>query len=1067
MNSIECKCAVFDLDGVVTETAKLHFKAWKATFDEYLERRAEQGDGDFEEFSYEDDYIPFVDGRPRYQGVKAFLESRDIDIPYGRPSDGPETETICGVGNKKNETFRRLVSEEGVSIFDTTLSFIRELRDRGVRVGVASSSKNCGYILEQVGLIDLFDTVVDGNVSRELDLEGKPAPDIFEVAARNMEAEAGESMMVEDSYSGVEAGKNGNFGLVLGVARGAGEEALRAHGADWVVEDMAEISVDDVFEWFRDGISEDGWQLTYHGFEAEAETLREALTTVGNGYFGTRGAFVGTPEVQDIHYPGTYIAGLYNKLPTEVHGKTIYNNDFVNVPNWLLVTVRIGDDPPLTPLDCELLQYRHCLDLKRAIVSRTMRFRDGQGRVTRIATERFAGMDNPHLAALRVWITAENYSEQVRLCSSLDGTVVNDGVPRYRELASDHLSPVSVSESDGVCSLHVETKTSKVKIYFHGKTRVAKGDEAVQPSRSVTTEPGVVTEEYRVDASEGTTYRFEKVVSIFTSKDDNAISPSETGRDLVADAPPYEQLRAAHEEQWAKLWNMSDIVILGDRFSQRAIRLHIYHLLTTASRHNVDIDAGLPARGLHGEAYRGHIFWDEIFIAPFYNLHLPEITKSHLLYRYRRLDQARKNARDSGYEGAMYPWQTADDGTEESQVIHYNPRSGEWDPDLSRNQRHISISIAYNIWAYFYCTYDSAFLYDVGMEMLLEICRFWSSIAEYNEKDDRYHIHGVMGPNEFHEKYPGADEAGYTDNAYTNIMTAWLLHKCLETYEYLPDEVRERLDRRIGFDASELDRWRHIVRRMAVVITDDGIISQFDGWMSLQDLDWEDYRRKYDNIHRLDRILKAEGDSPNRYKVSKQADALQIFYMLAPGQVSNILRLMGYETGDPAEFARKNYEHFVERTSHGSTLSYVVHSAILKYLERHKHDQWKWFIEALRSDICDTQGGTTPEGIHCGVMGGTIDIIVKSFAGINLFKDHINVSPDLPRCWHGLSFRIQHRGNVFEFTVGWEELTVSRLSPERTPMCIRYEGDDYEVRAGERVSIELRRPRTVPCSLPE
>ncbi|MCA1790274.1 MAG: hypothetical protein LC667_10575, partial [Thioalkalivibrio sp.] len=378
--------------------------------------------------------------------------------------------------------------------------------------------------------------------------------------------------------------------------------------------------------------------------------------------------------------------------------------------------------------------------------------------------------------------------------------------------------------------------------------------------------------------------------------------------------------------------------------------MHAYHLLSTASPNNVQFDVGLPARGLHGEAYRGHIFWDELFIIPFYTLRFPEVARSHLLYRYRRLDPARELARDAGYEGAMYPWQSADTGGPESQQLHYNPRSGEWDPDLSNLQRHISISIAYDVYTYFYMTGDEEFLHEYGMEMLLEISRFWASIARFEESDGRYHIEGVMGPDEFHEKYPDAplDEGGLRDNAYTNVMAAWILHKVAETYEHLPDTVKETMRSRIGFEDAELQRWEDVVHGMKVVLSDDRILSQFDGYMELKELDWEEYRHKYDNIRRMDRILKAEGDSPDRYKVAKQADALMMFYLLAPGQVEHILELMGYDVESGRELLRRNYEYFVKRTSHGSTLSWIVHSAVLRYLDEHKNDQWNWFVECLK-----------------------------------------------------------------------------------------------------------------------
>ena len=180
------------------------------------------------------------------------------------------------------------------------------------------------------------------------------------------------------------------------------------------------------------------------------------------------------------------------------------------------------------------------------------------------------------------------------------------------------------------------------------------------------------------------------------------------------------------------------------------LRLHIFHLLQTTSFNAIDLDVGVPARGLHGEAYRGHIFWDELFIFPFLNLRIPELIRSLLMYPHRRLMEARHLAREAGHRGAMFPWQSGSSGCEESQMLHLNPRSGRWLPDHTHRQRHVNAAIAYNVWQYFHATGDVEFLWFFGAEMLLEIARFWASIATYNATRQRYEIHHVVGADEFH-----------------------------------------------------------------------------------------------------------------------------------------------------------------------------------------------------------------------------------------------------------------------------------------------------------------------------
>ncbi|MCK5095066.1 MAG: beta-phosphoglucomutase family hydrolase, partial [Spirochaetes bacterium] len=401
MNSFACRGAVFNLDGVITQTARVHAKAWKKTFDQYLQNLSKKTGKTYKSFTYEDDYIPYVDGKPRYQGVKSFLESRDIEIPYGEPADPPGTDTICGVGNRKNEFFRAIVSEEGAVIYETSVAFVKDLLNRGVKVGIASSSMNCRFILDTSGLADLFETFVDGVMSKEFGLKGKPQPDIFLVAANNMGLHPNECFIVEDAITGVEAGKNGNFALVLGLARSGNAEVLKQHGADIVVEDIGEITYADIEKWFNEGIAEDSWNLTYRGFDPGTEKLRETLTAIGNGYFGTRGCFEGARADEVIHYPGTYISGVFNKLPSSVYRRIIYNNDLVNCPNWLLIEIKIGDSDYFNPLEKEILQYKHNLNMKDAVVSRSIIFQDENGRVTTIKSRRIACMSNHHCAAIQ------------------------------------------------------------------------------------------------------------------------------------------------------------------------------------------------------------------------------------------------------------------------------------------------------------------------------------------------------------------------------------------------------------------------------------------------------------------------------------------------------------------------------------------------------------------------------------------------------------------------------------------------------------------------------------------
>lgn len=235
------KAFLFDLDGVLTDTAGLHAECWKQMFDGYLRDHSARTDEPFQPFSVTDDYYPYVDGKPRYDGVRSFLESRAIALPEGTPSDPPSAETVCGLGNRKNVLINDRLRHDGVAPYTGSLRLLDELAGAGVRMAVVSSSKNAPVVLEAAGIADRFDVVVDGAVAAQAGLPGKPAPDTFLDAARRLGVDAAKAVVVEDAISGVEAGRNGDFGLVIGVARKGNEAALRIAGADLVVRDLDEL----------------------------------------------------------------------------------------------------------------------------------------------------------------------------------------------------------------------------------------------------------------------------------------------------------------------------------------------------------------------------------------------------------------------------------------------------------------------------------------------------------------------------------------------------------------------------------------------------------------------------------------------------------------------------------------------------------------------------------------------------------------------------------------------------------------------------------------------------------
>jgi alpha,alpha-trehalase len=802
------------------------------------------------------------------------------------------------------------------------------------------------------------------------------------------------------------------------------------------------------------------WVLVYNGYRPEKEGLREALCTLGNGYFATRGA---APDsaADEVHYPGTYLAGGYNRLTTEMAGREIENEDLVNLPNWLPLTLRINDGEWFRLDAVEILSYRQELDLKRGVLRRDVRFRDPQGCITGWQERRLVSMAHPHIAGLAVALVAENWSGRLTVRSALDGSVINDGVPRYRDLASQHLDTLEVEQPDAeTMFLRSRTHQSFLHVAEAARTRLYRHDRTVDVERQVDIREDYVAQDLSCQVQQGESITVEKIVAFHTSRDPAISEPGLEAKKTLRESGRFDELLAAHELAWAHLWDDCNIELKEKQKAETALKLRVYifHLLQTVSPHTIELDIGVPARGWHGEAYRGHIFWDELFIFPFLNLRLPMLTRALLRYRYRRLPEARRAAKAAGYEGAMYPWQSGSNGREESQKLHLNPKSGRWIPDNSHRQRHINVAIAYNIWQYYQVTDDHEFLYVYGAEMLLEVARFWASIATYNDSIDRYEIKGIMGPDEYHTAYPGTDpeaEGGLNNNAYTNVMVAWVLDRARDVLDLLPKGHCHQLCERLGLRFEDIDHWEAISRKLRVPFHDDGIISQFEGYGDLEEFDWQGYRDQYGDIQRLDRILEAEDDTPNRYKVSKQADVLMLFYLLSSDELGLLFEQLGYPF--ERDTIPKNIAYYLDRTSHGSTLSRVAHAWVLARSDR--PCSWNLFQDALDSDIADIQGGTTPEGIHVGAMAGTIDLIQRCYIGLEMRANVLHFNPALPDDLDRVKVQLRYRRQALEVEVTHEVLRIHSRSFTVAPITIAYRGHFRDVAPGDTYEFRLLQPQ--------
>src|SRR6266487_1969389 len=1036
--------AIFDVDGVLVDSP--HERAWREALKELM-------DGDWRDIRERTRYTPerftpavyqqVMAGMPRMAGARAALEY------FGVPDVERRVEQYAAA---KQDHVVKLIEAGRFMAFADALRFILAVKGAGIRVAAASSSKNAKLFLERIRL-DTFaaeqrldydfirpgmtlEELFDADISGRDFPRGKPDPAIFLAAAAELGVPPSACFVVEDATTGVQAAKAGNM-AAIGVARLGDQELLAEAGADLVVTTLDDVSL----RALADGRLEERraaeelrrrhterppsvWTLVYDSFDPARQGLREALCALGNGYFVTRGAL---PEA---------------------------SADGVNVPNWLVLQFRVAGGAWFDVRQADVLEHRFELDLRHGTLIRHLAWQDAQGRRTSLVQRRFVSMKDEHLAGLETTFTAQNWSGTLEVRSGLDGRVANAGVKRYRDLNGRHLAVLGQAEVDPeTVDLQVETTQSHVRVALAARTRLLRDGLTIQADRRLVSEPGFVAHQLTLELREERPATVEKIVALYTSRD-RAVSESRADARLqVAGSEDFEQLLTRHRGAWESLWNRFEIELdSANEWTETVLHLHIFHLLQTIAPHTLHLDVGVPARGWHGEAYRGHVFWDEMFIFPFLNFQRPILASALLDYRHARIGAARAAARAAGLDGAMFPWQSGSNGQEETQQLHLNPKSGRWLPDQSLLQRHVNIAIAYNVWQHYMVTGSTGFLRFVGAELLIEIARFWASIAIYNRDRDRYEIRGVMGPDEYHDRYPDSEESGLRNNTYTNVMAVWVLQRALEALEELPSHYRQELVQELTIRDDELDRWRDIARKMRVVFHADGVLSQFEGYEQLQEFDWKGYRDKYGDIQRLDRLLEAEGDSANRYKVSKQADVLMLLFLLSREELRGLLAELGYQVSE--EQLARTVAYYLERTSHGSTLSGVVSAWVLARYQ--PEVAWQFLLRALESDIADVQGGTTAEGIHLGAMAGTVDVVLRCLTGMRARGQVLRFDPALPPEIKQLRFSVHYRGHRLDVTFAEDHIWISSRPGRAAPIKVLVRDEVIELQAGAQTEFELR-----------
>jgi beta-phosphoglucomutase family hydrolase len=827
LDPIRFEAVVFDLDGVLTETAEIHAEAWKRLLDEFLTRQSAASGRVYRPFDIDRDYRAYVDGRPRNDGVRTFLAARGITLPEGQAGEPADSLTVRALGARKDAYFLERLAQSGVKVFPDAQPLLANLRAAGLKTALVSSSRNAKAVLEAAGLAAFIDVVVDGLEAARLGLMGKPAPDTFLRALQQLGVPASRAVGFEDALVGVEAIRAAGYGLVVGVDRVDQSGELVAHGADIAVTDMQTLEVaaqemataaPRLAAWPPAAPTEDAdWLIFEDGFTPTREHEIESIFAISNGHLGSRASLA---EGGPMSAPATFAAGLFDTGPRSVL-------TMAPLPAWSHVAP-VVEGVPLTLRSGRLLAQRRTLDMRQGIFWRDWRHEDAAGRVTHFQECRLASGDDRRLLLQSLALTAENYAGDFRFETTLDGTAeVHTGA-----------GGMAVVSTASLCAPTPDRSAQPVRL----------GDLTVQ-------------------AQLGQACRIDRFAAVGVSRHDPQPRAVAETHVQAAQARGMSDLIARHRNAWSARWDASDIRVEGDAEAQRALRLAAYHLISAADP--TDDRVSIGARTLTGLAYSGHVFWDtDIYMLPFFALTWPEAARALVMYRFHTLPAARAKATHFGARGAFYAWESADTGEDVTPSSVVGPAGLPIPIKVAREEQHISADVAYGAWNYWRLTGDDVFLLEAGAEIIIETARFWASRAEPRD-DGKRHIRGVIGPDEYHQSVD--------DDAYTNGMARWNVRTAAavvtDMAQRWPEpwaEVRARL----ALEDAELDDWAAVARDLYTGLDPKtGLIEQFRGYFALKNLPGFVSRIvPVDVLLGLDQVM--------RTPAIKQPDVLMLIYLL-------------------------------------------------------------------------------------------------------------------------------------------------------------------------------------------
>ena len=735
------------------------------------------------------------------------------------------------------------------------------------------------------------------------------------------------------------------------------------------------------------------WIVSEIKFEEKYIGKTEAIFALGNGYIGLRSA---NEERYLNEKRDLFISGTFNKAN---------KNEVTELPNVADVTeIEILINGKHLMLNASNnKEYVKYLNLKTGELNRTFVYLDEEGNEYSLKFNRFVAQDRLHVIVNRVEITPLSKTANIRFISGINGQVTNTGSQHFNEgekRVYEYKYIQMLQETSESCITFIQN--SAHNIYING--------DKIEEKPELSIDRRKVTISNNYDLTQGQTLVIEKFSNIYTTRD---ITSENLTIEQIRDASldeikeisnmSYEILFNSNKEVWSNYWNDQNIVIEGNDYDQLAIRFAQYHLKVMTPSH--DNRCGIAAKGLSGEGYKGHSFWDtEIFILPFYTYSKPEIARKLLEYRYLSIGGARKKAKDNGYEGAMYPWESA--WLEDGEVT---PVWGAVDIVTGKStkiwsgfiEQHITSDITFAIWQYYMVTNDEDFMEKYGYEIMFDTAIFWASRLEWDEIKQRYHINEVIGPDEYKE---------HVDNdAFTNWLAYWTIETAINYYNKLKEsdsEVIRKLESKLSLQ-NAMENWTTKLPKIYLPEPRDldNVIPQNDTFLSLEDIDLT----KYKNQEHIGSMFKDYNlDQVNKIQVVKQADVVMLLYLL--------------EHKFSKEVKKANYDYYEKRTLHDSSLSLSTHSILASDIDE-KDLAYKLFQEATKIDLGENMK-TSDHGIHAASLGGLWQIVVNGFGGLRMVGGNLRINPKLPENWSRLSFSFMWKGNKLDIELTKEGIKI-------------------------------------------